>query len=453
MSFRARVALAAAGAVAVAVVLAAVATYVLVRGQLRSEVDDALQGRARVVSTFGVRLGTRGGFPAIPVEPVVRLGGAGSYTQVVSSSGDVVFPPAPVVRVPVTRGTIAVANGSRDAYFTDAHVAGTHVRVLTVSAAPGLAAQVVRPLDEVDRTLGRLRVILFAVAAGGIALAAALGAVVTRASLAPVRRLASAAEQVSQTLDLSHRIEVAGDDEPARLAASFNRMLGALEQSVGAQRQLVADASHELRTPLTSVRMNIELLARNTSLPEPERERLLTATVAQLDEMTTLVAEILELARGDRQHLEPEDVQLDELVEDAIERARSAANGIAFDAALEPTLVRGVPSRLARAVGNLLDNAAKWSSPGGRVEVELAGGALTVRDHGPGIEEDDLPHVFDRFYRAASARSKPGAGLGLAIVRQVAEDHGGAVGAENAAGGGALLRLELPVATASTAES
>jgi two-component system sensor histidine kinase MprB len=453
MSFRARVALAAAGAVAVAVVLAAVATYVLVRGQLRGEVDDALQGRARVVAAFGVRLGSPAGLPRIPVEPIVRLGGAGAYTQVVSSSGDVVFPPAPVVRVPVTKDTIAVAKGAHDPFFTDAHIASTHVRVLTYPAAPGLAAQVVRPLDEVDRTLGRLRVILLAVAAGGIALAAALGAIVTRASLAPVRRLASAAEEVSQTLDLSHRIDVVGDDEPARLAASFNRMLGALEQSVGAQRQLVADASHELRTPLPAVRMNIELLARNTALSEAERDRLLTATVGQLDEMTTLVAEILELARGDSQQLEPEDLQLDELVEDALERARSAASGITFDVAVEPTLVRGVPSRLLRAIGNLLDNAAKWSPPGGTVEVDLAGGALTVRDHGPGIEDEDLPHVFDRFYRAATARSKPGAGLGLAIVRQVAEDHGGTIRAENAPGGGALFRLVLPVASAPAAQS
>ena len=444
MTFRARVALAAAGAAAVAVVLAAVATYVLVRGQLRGEVDDALQVRARVVATFGVRLDDRGGFPAIPVEPIVRLGGAGAYTQVVSGRGDVVFPPSPAVSVPVTGRTIAVANGSHDAFFTDAHVAGTHVRVLTYPAAAGLAAQVVRPLDEVDRTLGRLRVILLAVAAGGIALAAALGAVVTRASLAPVRRLTSAAEEVSQTLDLSHRIEVEGDDEPARLAASFNRMLGALQQSVGAQRQLVADASHELRTPLTSVRMNIELIARNTDLPEPERERLLTATVGQLDEMTTLVAEILELARGDSQQLEPEDVQLDELVEDAVERARSAANGITFETTAEPTRIRGVASRLSRAIGNLLDNAAKWSPPGGTVEVTLAGGELAVRDHGPGIEQSDLPHVFDRFYRAATARSKPGAGLGLAIVRQVADDHGGSVTVENAEGGGARFRFFLP---------
>jgi two-component system sensor histidine kinase MprB len=190
--------------------------------------------------------------------------------------------------------------------------------------------------------------------------------------------------------------------------------------------------------------MNIELLARKDALPEAERARLLAATLAQLDEMTTLVAEILELARGDSQQLEPEDVRLDELLEDAVDRARAASNGIVFATEAEPTLVRGVPSRLARAIGNLLDNAAKWSPPGGTVDVTLEEGELAVRDHGPGIDEADLPHVFDRFYRAAAARSKPGAGLGLAIVRQVVDDHAGTVTVENAAGGGALFRLRVP---------
>jgi two-component system sensor histidine kinase MprB len=447
MSLRARMVLGAAGAVAVAVVLAAAATYVLARGQLRGEVDDALRGRARVAATFGIRLESSQPFPSIPVEPPVRLGGAGSYLQVVTSAGDVVSPPSssPSVQIPVTSKTLAVARGDHDAFFGDAVVAGTHVRVLTYPAGAGIAVQVVRPLDEVDRTLGRLRLILLAVAAAGIALAAALGIVVTRATLAPVRRLTSAAEGVSQTLDLSHRIEAGGDDELGRLAASFNRMLETLERSVGAQRQLVADASHELRTPITSVRMNIELLARKDGLPEPERARVLAATLGQLDEMTNLVSEIFELARGDQQRLEDDDVRLDEIVEDAVERARASTSGVEFKAAFEPTVVRGVSNRLTRAVGNLLDNAAKWSPPGGIVDVTLSDGELVVRDHGPGVDLEDIPHVFDRFYRSRSARAKPGSGLGLAIVRQVADDHGGTAAVENAPDGGAIFRLRLPV--------
>ncbi len=447
MSLRARIALAAAGAVAVAVVLAAAATYVLVRGQLRGEVDDALRGRARAASAFGFRLQTPGPFPAIPVDPGVRLGGAGSYLQVVTSSGAVssLSRLEPAAKIPVTAQTLAVARGEHDAFFGDTVIAGTHVRVLTTRAATGVALQVVRPLDEVDRTLRRLRFILLAVAAGGIALAAGLGVAVTRATLAPVRRLTSAAEGVSQTLDLSHRIETEGTDELGRLAASFNRMLETLERSVGAQRQLVADASHELRTPITSIRMNVELLARKDALSPSERERVLAATLVQLDEMTTLVAEISELARGDEQRFEDDDVWLNQIVEDAVERARGTTGDIEFQTTIEPTVVRGVPSRLTRAVANLLDNAAKWSPPGGTVEVTLSGGELVVRDHGPGVEPEDVPHVFDRFYRSRAARSKPGSGLGLAIVRQVADDHGGTAAVENAPDGGAVFRLRFPI--------
>ena len=430
---------------AVAVVLAAAATYVLVRSQLRGEVDDALRGRARAAAAFGLRVESPRPFPTIPVDPGVRLGGAGGYMQIVSSAGDVVFPTSPSVKIPVTAETLGVARGTRDAFFEDTMVAGTHVRVLTYPAS-GVALLVVRPLDEVDRTLSRLRLILLAVAAGGIALAAALSVIVTRATLVPVRRLTSAAEDVSQTLDLSHRIEVGrNDDELGRLAASFNRMLETLERSVGAQRRLVEDASHELRTPITSIRMNVELLARKDGLTEPERQRVLAATLSQLDEMTNLVAEILELASGDRQRLVEAEVRLDEIVEDAVERARAATNGIEFQTMVEPTMVRGVPGRLARAVGNLLDNAAKWSPPGGTVEVTLASGELVVRDHGPGVEPEDAPLVFDRFYRSRAARGMPGAGLGLAIVRQVADDHGGTAEVENVPEGGALFRLRFPV--------
>jgi two-component system sensor histidine kinase MprB len=436
--------IAAAVAVAVAVVLASAATYVLVRSQLRSEVDDALRGRARAAAAFGVRLDRTAPFPAVPGAPTERLGGAGGYLQIVDASGNVARPSDSSVRLAVTQATRDVASGKRRGFFADASVGGTHVRVLTSPLATGLAIQVVRPLDEVDRALSRLRWILVAVVAAGVTLAALLGAIVTRTVLAPVRRLTTATEGISETLDLSHRITTESNDELGRLATSFNTMLGALEESVAAQRRLVADASHELRTPLASMRVNIELLAREQGIDPLERDRLLRTTIEQVDEMTTLVAEILELARGDERHLELEPVRLDELVSDAVDRARRDAPSVEVVAELQPTLVRGIPSRLARAVGNLLDNAAKWSPVGGRVEVALAGGELVVRDHGPGIDGEDLPHVFDRFYRARAARGRPGTGLGLAITRQVAEAHGGTVTAENAVGGGALFRLRVP---------
>ncbi len=284
---------------------------------------------------------------------------------------------------------------------------------------------------------------LILVALGGILAAGVLGLLVARAALSPVRRLTSTVERVTETQDLSERIDVDGKDELSRLAASFNTMLGALEESTRAQRQLVADASHELRTPLTSVRTNIEVLAGDRTLPPEDRRRLLSDVVEQLGEMTTLISELIELARAEQHTAAPEDVRLDVLVADVVERARRNRPEVSYSVTLEPTTVQGVPATIERAVGNLLDNAAKWSQPGESVEVELRGGQLVVRDHGPGIPEEDLPYVFDRFYRARAARGMPGSGLGLAIVRQVAESHGGDVVAERAEGGGTRMVLTL----------
>jgi two-component system, OmpR family, sensor histidine kinase MprB len=218
-------------------------------------------------------------------------------------------------------------------------------------------------------------------------------------------------------------------------------MLAALERSRDSQRQLIADASHELRTPLTSIRTNVELLGRARGLPESERSEIVAAAGAQLEELTRLVGDLVDLARDGRPAPdEVEEVRLDELVRESAARL----NGVRFEIDDEPTLVRGSRTRLARAVGNLLDNAAKFSPAGAIVEVRVKGGEVAVRDYGPGIAADDLPHIFDRFYRAPSARGTPGSGLGLAIVRQVAESHHGTAVAEAPEGGGALLRLRFP---------
>jgi two-component system sensor histidine kinase MprB len=315
--------------------------------------------------------------------------------------------------------------------------------MITFPVEKDVAMQVVRPLTEVDHTLSRIKTFLFVIAAGGIALAAGLGLAVSRAALAPVRRLTAATENVTQTGDLSERIDARGRDELTRLAASFNTMLGALEESTRVQRQLVADASHELRTPLTSLRTNIEVLASERTLPAGERGRLLTDVVEQLGEMTTLIAELIELARGEQQATEPEDVRLDLVTADAVERTRRNRPALTFITNLDESIVHGIPATIERAVANLLDNAAKWSPPDGEVEVGVRDGEVTVRDYGPGIEEEDLPYVFDRFYRARSARGLPGSGLGLAIVKQVAEAHGGEVVAERAEGGGTRITLRL----------
>jgi two-component system sensor histidine kinase MprB len=319
------------------------------------------------------------------------------------------------------------------------------VRILTAPLVDGVAVQAVRSLEEADATLGRLGLLLSLVAAGGVVVATAAGVVVTRTALRPVRRLSETTEDVTRTGDLTRRVEAGGRDELGRLAASFNTMLEALERSLGAQRQLVADASHELRTPLTSLRTNVEVLAHSNGLAEEERRRLLQDVVVQLEEMSVLVADVVELARGNEVAVELEPVRLDLLVAEAVERARRHAPGIRFGTELEETLVAAVPSDLERAIGNLLDNAAKWSPPNGMVEVSVRTGEVAVRDHGPGIAERDLPYIFDRFYRAPSARGMPGSGLGLAIVRRVAEAHRGEVSAEPADGGGSRFRLRLPV--------
>ena len=318
---------------------------------------------------------------------------------------------------------------------------GVHLRVLTASDADGGAVQVARPLTEVDRVLRRLRIVLLLVGLAGIGAAALIGQLVARAALAPVSRFTRRTEALTADPDLSARLEVKGGDELARLARSFNATLDALERSVESQRHLVADASHELRTPIASLRANIQMLSDAERLPKEERDSLRADIIEELDALTALVADVVDLARGSEPREAADDVALDRIVQQALEVARRRAPGLRFEARLEPTLVRGIPDRIARAVANLLDNAAKWSGNEGLVEVSLKDGVLTVRDHGPGFDEQDLPHVFDRFYRADEARRLPGSGLGLAIVRQTAEAHGGWVRARNAEGGGAQLEV------------
>src|SRR5262249_48676932 len=305
------------------------------------------------------------------------------------------------------------------------------------------AVLVVKSLQPTDRALDRLRLILVFVSLGAIALAAFLVALVSRAALAPARGLREAAERTAETAEPRGRVPVRGHDELTTLAASFNTMLAALEESLETQRRFVADASHELRTPLTSLQTNIDVLRGDIALAPEQRGRLLDDLHPEAQEMRGLIAGPLQLARG-RAQGEKERFQFDELVEDSLERARTRFPGVEWDAdRLEPTVVDGYPDRMERAVWNLLENAGKWSGEGGSVEVSLAGGELRVRDHGPGFADEDRPLVFDRFYRSAAARSMPGAGLGLAIVREVAEAHGGSVAAENAQGGGADVRPSL----------
>jgi two-component system, OmpR family, sensor histidine kinase MprB len=285
VSFRARLTLVAASAVAVVVVLASVLVFVVVRGQLRGEIDNALRQTAREFSSLPPDLVERALF-----RPRSPLGGAEGYPQVVQADGRTIRPEGATVPLPVNDDVIAVAKGDRNAYLTDADVEGTHIRMITFPYPPDVAIQVARPLTEVDNTLEEIKTFLFFIALAGIGVAAALGLIVSQAAIAPVTRLTQATERVTETGDLTERIDATGQDELSRLAGSFNAMLGALEESTKAQRQLVADASHELRTPLTSLRTNFEVLMSDRELDPEERRRLLDDVVEQIAEMTTLIA-------------------------------------------------------------------------------------------------------------------------------------------------------------------
>ncbi|MFL5869809.1 MAG: ATP-binding protein [Solirubrobacterales bacterium] len=477
MSFRRRVVLLSGLAVALAVAAVSIVTYVLVRGELRDRVDEEL--RHDVTETFATPIlgsskasrlqagapgADRGHVGTVPAGgsqdgsatprlllPNGALGGRSVYAQLVDSDGEVTPPHGPPADLGDTRAAAEVAAGKRDAFFTDVETAGHHVRVYTapVKHGHGEAIQVARSLDDVDSNLRQLAVILAIACVAGIVLGGGLGYLVSRAAVAPVQRLRRAAEEVATTRDLSRRIDDAGQDELAALARSFNQMLEALEDSVDAQRQLVADASHELRTPLASIRTNAEVLSQSDLLTDTERRAILADVVEQLGELTALVGDLIDLARDADHEREPaRPVRLDLIASEVAERIQGRHPEVDLRLELEPSAVRAVSSQLERAISNLLDNAVKWSPPGAEVEVRVADGELSVRDHGPGIDADDMPHVFDRFYRSAHARGTPGSGLGLAIVRHVAETAGGSVSAANDPDGGARLSISLPRAGA-----
>jgi two-component system sensor histidine kinase MprB len=452
MTFRRRLTLLIAGSVTFAIMLALGLGYLAVRSQLRSEVDSSLRERAvEIVSEV-----RQSGFDSFRMP--VQAGDPDAYAQLITVDGGAVLTPATTNRIPLPVGNTAkqVAAGRRGAALYDARVGSAHVRVLAIPVQQGGAVAFGRSLAEVDHVLKRLRAIFVLAALGGIALAGILGRMVAVRVTTPLRRLTQTAEHVAQTRDLARRIDASGDDEVASMATSFNAMLDALERSVGeldasvrAQRQLVADASHELRTPITSLRTNVEILrTRLADLAPERRDALLDTVVEQTEELTVLMNDVIELARGDHMPESREPVHVDEIVSEALARAARHSPDTTFEAEIEETTVLGAASRLTRAVNNLLDNAVKWSAPGQPIEVTLRDGTLRVRDRGPGIPEDELDNVFDRFFRGAHTREQTGSGLGLAIVRQVAEDHGGTVTAANAVDGGAIFSLTLPPAPA-----
>jgi two-component system, OmpR family, sensor histidine kinase MprB len=453
MTLRRRLAIVAASTVGVAIVLAAMVCYVVVRGQLRGQIDSELTAQATLVQQ-GDYHSLNEPVPSIPAS----AGGPAPYAQWVASDGT--SGPGGADVIPVDSHAMQVARGTADSYFGDVRAGGSHLRVLTVplpqrtfvnGVPESVALQLARPLNGVDRILAHLRLVLLLLCLGGIGLAAALGRVAARRVLSPLAEVTDTAVQISETDDLSRRLRIHADDEVGQLARRFNQMLehlqrsrAELDESVRSQRQLVADASHELRTPVTSLRTNIEVLLDGGQLSEEDRRRLLADVVEQSEELSGLVGDLIELARGDLPAGATEETRLDRIVDESLARARRNYAAVEFQASLVPIIVEGVPERLGRAINNLLDNAARHSPPGSVVEVLVDPGGVRVRDHGRGIEAEDLPHVFDRFYRGANSRGQQGSGLGLAIVRQVAQQHRGSVSATNAGDGGAIFTLHLP---------
>jgi two-component system sensor histidine kinase MprB len=437
VTLRTRLALVAAGVVAVVLALASATTYFVMRHELQAQLDGSLRSEARTIQAN----------PDSSLRGPENFGG--NLVEVIDPRGAYVNG-SPGLRLVTDASVLAVAARRHPGFYRDITASGRggvvyHLRELVAPLPFGLGAVlVVKNLQEMNRALDRLQLILILVSLGGIALAAVAGALVAGATLAPVRRLTAAAERITETGEPSERVPEGGRDELARLGHAFNTMLGALEGSLETQRRFVADASHELRTPLTSLQTNIDVLRGDLELDPEQRQRLLADLHRESQEMRALISGLLELAQSDGTQLEKQPFQLDELVEDALERARSRFPAVTWQATrLEPTVVDGYRDRMERAVWNLLENAGKWSGSDGSVEVSLQTGELRVRDHGPGFAEEDRPLVFDRFYRSAAARAMPGSGLGLAIVREVAEAHGGTVAAENAPGGGALVRVSL----------
>ncbi len=439
-SLASRVVLLTTFAVALAVAFVAAGAFITVRMQLQSSLDSQLLDRAETASSQidQVTTALEGGRAFLIGVSDVRVASvrADGVVKFIDEGGPIAL----------GKPEVEVARGDATRSIRTVIVDGTAYRVVAVPAVgrPGEALVIAQSLEDQQKTLKRLGLVCLLIGLAGVTIAALVGWAVARNGLRPVRRITTDVERIARTEDLTP-LPVEGDDEVARLATAFNQMLTSLAASRDRQRRLVADAGHELRTPLTSLRTNIDLLTQaGTALPEDSRTELLDDVRAQIEELTTLVGDLVELARDEPMEHVVGTVELHEVLDNAVARVRRRAPGVAFEVSVEPWYLEGEDGAIERALTNLLDNAAKWSPPGGTVWVSLTGGVVTVDDEGPGIAEADLPHVFERFYRATESRTMPGSGLGLSIVAQVAGRHSGRVTAGRSPSGGTRMSLALP---------
>ncbi|WP_330289172.1 HAMP domain-containing sensor histidine kinase [Streptomyces sp. NBC_00576] len=463
LPIRSRLALLVAAAVAFAVAAVSVTCWFIVQGKLYDQVDQDLQKslsmpRLQDQSQSAVNNCTQ------QTSQDLGNGPRNTYFEVVTEEGKACVLPYSAGTVKVTQGDkdlIKKGNTTRGTYRNGTDSESDDVRVLVLpmftitdpntQTTSNAGLLVALPLKNTQSTLNDLALLLLLVSGIGVVGAGAAGLAVARAGLRPVDKLTEAVEHVARTEDLSIRIPVdeESDDEIARLSHSFNSMTSALANSRELQQQLIADAGHELRTPLTSLRTNIELLTRSEEtgrpIPEADRKALLASVKAQMTELAALIGDLQELSRSEGQRGERvQVVSLEDTVESALRRARLRGPELTITADIQPWFVRAEPSALERALVNILDNAVKFSPEGGTIEVQLAAGVLTVRDHGPGIPADEIPHVFDRFWRSPSARALPGSGLGLSIVARTVQQAGGEVTLARASGGGTVATVRLP---------
>ena len=434
MSLRSRLAIAVGAVVLCALAIVAAVVYPAVGANLRGQGDESLMQVAENAPAVAVKLKQAGnlgqlvpfGSTQLQILPDAAAGPTSGF-------------------VAITGQDVRVADGSGQPYFQDEAYGKVVYRIYTMQfpGASGTLVRVAQPASDATSAQTALGWLLVALVPAGAIAAAAVARLAAGRVLRPVGRLTETVERIRATGDLSAPVETPGQDEVSRLGQAFAAMTAALDESVGAQRRLVADASHELRTPLTSLITNLELLAEQPD--DPSAPALAAAALAEAGELRVLVSDLVELARDGRATLHIEDVRLDLVAERVAARAAGRAPGLRYEVDCRPTLVRGDPDALERAVGNLVDNARKWSPPGGRVRISAGGGTVEVSDEGPGIPGDDLPYIFDRFYRSAQARALPGSGLGLAIVRRIAELHDGTVEAIQLRQG-VRFRLSLPEA-------
>jgi two-component system sensor histidine kinase MprB len=458
MTFRTRVAASAAIVVAIAVVLACAIAYATSRDALIGSTDASLSDALSLM--YGYDDGATVLAPG-------NVGGVGIF--LCGADGSRIYDQALGANPHPDATILAVANGKAPLQY--ATVSGYHGEALRELIAPIPAGTVlylngtpntlqapaalvlVEPFEGILSRLHSLGWALLMVALGGIVIAALFGWLVARSSLVPLSETTREIEDVATSLDVSRRVEEGRDDELGRLRRACNRLLEALQLSQDAQRQLILDSSHELRTPLTSLRANAQVLGRLDELDADDVSQLSGDMVTQVDELTHLVGDLTELARGVHGKEEEEDLALDDLVAECGEIAETHARTRQVNVVVEtePCSVHAKRTRLVRAVGNLLDNAIKFSPEGGEVHVSCRRGVVTVEDAGPGIDDADLPHVFDRFYRSSRDRGLPGSGLGLAIVAQVVAEADGTIEVGRSETlGGAKLTLRLPRASSGT---